>query len=300
MIQNKRLKIFDDNVVIDNTLPKYKIKDNTTALNSISGGLTFANTFDNSGNFSWQTSTGTGDNFNRIVIGNRIVKPKTSVREYLIKLLSKKGKKKDISVTQLNTFFNNLKSAVSKIENENVQEVLDNYEFILSSAEATGQVALTQKLKSYSSILKQELVLSLSPFTSFLSEEDVINFYNVASKHDKYETKLKLTYIKNFVKVIPSDIIALKLKADDLLVFDNYAILHYDYLDNSVEETKEEIAKRKDPILFGLISGSTKLYYIGDWMSDYCDLTLDQIIVKLGKENVKLNSETINSSIEQI
>jgi hypothetical protein len=83
-------------------------------------------------------------------------------------------------------------------------------------------------------------------------------------------------------------------------VFDNYVILHYDYSGEAVEETKEEKAKKKDPIMFGLIQGSKNLYYIGDWIDDYCDLTLDVIIKKLGKRTVKkLTVKTINENLEK-
>lgn len=293
MIQNKRLKIFDDGIIIDKDLPKFKITDENQTSVSVISGLSFSTIgmteFDATGQTNiFMSST------------KDIKQKKQGIRDYLIKLLSKDKKKKDFKVTDLVKFFDNIKSSVSKIEHENVKEIIDNYEFLLTLTEATGQIALKQKLKEYFFVLKNELVLSLSQFNVYLTEEDVINFYNVASKHDKYETKLKLTYIKNFVKVIPPEITLLKIKADQLLVFDNYVILHYDYLDNSVGETEEEMAKRKDPIIFGLINGSNKLYYIGDWISDYCDLTLDQIIVKLGKERSILTKDSINTEIENI
>lgn len=36
--------------------------------------------------------------------------------------------------------------------------------------------------------------------------------------------------------------------------------------------------KRKDPILFGVIAGSNKLYFIGDWIDEYCDLRFDDVV----------------------
>lgn len=114
---------------------------------------------------------------------------------------------------------------------------------------------------------------------------------------------MKLTYIKNFIKVIPQDVCELKKQADELKVFDNYVVMHYDYNDNSTSDTKAETAKKKDPILFGLIQNSRKLYYIGDWIDDYCDLTLDVIIRKLGKKNnpvATITSETIINDLNKI
>ena len=46
--------------------------------------------------------------------------------------------------------------------------------------------------------------------------------------------------------------------------------------------------KKRDPILFGLIKGSRKLYYICDWIDEYCDLTLSQLIDKIGESEHNL------------
>jgi len=295
MIKNNRLELFDGRgIIIDMDLPKYKVKETNAYV-----GLT--NTL-SAGGLSSTPMFMSSDSFNSGNIGNSgsITKEKFNLRKYLIKLLTKNNKKKDIKVQELIKFFDNLKSSVNSIDSDTINNVLENYEAVLSTTESTGQIALVQKLKEYSHILKYELILSQSQFTKYLNENDIVNFYNIASKHDKFETKLKISYVKNFVKVIPLDVIAKKIEADNLLVFDNYVILHYDYKDDSVAETKEEEQRRKDPILFGIIQGSTKLYYIGDWVSDYCDLTLDQLIVKLGQDAKNLNSDSINKSIENI
>ena len=67
-------------------------------------------------------------------------------------------------------------------------------------------------------------------------------------------------------------------------VFDNYVVMHYDPQGKHKEETRKEEAKRKDPILFGLIAGSRKLYYIADWVDEYCNLTLEKFVETLGTD----------------
>ena len=78
--------------------------------------------------------------------------------------------------------------------------------------------------------------------------------------------------------MIPDNIIDKKYEIDKLKIFDNYVILHYDKDNDQTSLTKEEIEKLKDPILFGVIRGSKKLYYIDDWEDEYCDLTLDRLV----------------------
>lgn len=204
-----------------------------------------------------------------------------------------------IGVQELQQFFDNLKNGINELDKENIDSVLENYEFLLNNAKQNKQLALCEKIEDYSVILKNELILSTSEFNKFLDEDDVVEFYEYASKHEELETNLCLTYIKNFVKIIPREITELKNKADQLEVFDNYVILHYDYDGNSVADTKEEIEKKKDPILFGVIRNSRRLYYIGDWIDTYCDLTLDVLIKTIGIEEKKINKETIFQGLRE-
>ena len=54
---------------------------------------------------------------------------------------------------------------------------------------------------------------------------------------------------------------------------------------------KEEIKTRFCLVLFRIIDGklSPKMYFIGDWIDNYCDLTLDKMVnetEKAGKRNI--------------
>jgi hypothetical protein len=62
--------------------------------------------------------------------------------------------------------------------------------------------------------------------------------------------------------------------------------------------TKAEVEKAKDPILFGVLKGTRNLYFIGDWIDEYCDLTLDKFLSTLEMEEArKLSGESIAESL---
>jgi hypothetical protein len=133
-------------------------------------------------------------------------------------------------------------------------------------------------------------------FTKYVSEKQAVEFIK------KSKRGLALDLMIDFPRAIPSDVIAKFEAAEELQVFDQYVILHYKPEEErpKVTHTKEsakkarkvekakEIARKKDPILFGLIRGSRNLYYIADWIDEKCDLTLEKMMAELGQEAYEL------------
>ncbi len=94
-----------------------------------------------------------------------------------------------------------------------------------------------------------------------------------------------LSEIDNFERVIPADVIDKIEEAEALKLFDNYYILHYDPTEaKNIYFVADE--KPKDPIVFGVIRNSNKLYYIADWIDKYCNLTYKDILDKGNITNV--------------
>lgn len=302
MVNNGKIKLLE-NIEIDKKLPKFNDINSSNDGNSwVSNDRLIV-----SSNSNWNLS-GSESHKNTLYSLEYLYsnKPSLSLKIKIIaykKLFKKQLKyKNEISSSDLKIFFDSIKTKISNLDSNDIDDVLDNYENALNNAKLNNQTALVEKIIDYSKILKYELILSKSIFNKYINESELVNFYNIATHHDKYKTKLTLTYIKNFIKVIPHDVCELRQSADDLKVFDNYIILHYNYNNDSVSETKEELEKKKDPILFGVIQGSTKLYYIGDWVDEYCDLTFDSLIKKLGKKKNSniLNNNTMINNIKNI
>lgn len=176
-----------------------------------------------------------------------------------------------------------------KITDKEAQESYRNRitEFIncIGYTEQTGQIALKEKLFERLVINKYESILYSNGIYKVLPEKRLVELTQKAPK------ALRLDYIQNYTRSIPLDVIKAKIEMDKLEVFDNYVILHYDPENISTaktnEEKEKEVKKAKDPILFGVIAGSTNLYYIADWIDEFCDLQFDTIVEILGKEIVE-------------
>lgn len=270
MITNNRLSIFED-FKIDNSLIKYR-GDKGTSINNL-----FIN--NSLGSSAWAVS-GESDfesNSNTHPIYDWIIKLKKRI------LNSFKNSPK---IT-----FENLKNNLSTLENfeqDKYEERIKGYKASIDNAKSLGQVSLVEELEDKLGLVHLESVLYGAGITTIITEELVIKFYKESKKG------LSLTWIKNYIKTIPSNIAKRKTEVDALRIFDNYVILHFDPKKESYKETKKEIEDRKDPIIFGVIKGSNKLYYLGDWVDEYCDLTLENFIDKFGEEVIYANNITVN------
>ena len=143
---------------------------------------------------------------------------------------------------------------------------------MIHQAELAGQKELVKKLEAAKCVRKFENMLYVKGRRKLLTEQQLLDFTS------QCERGLCLDWVKDFVRPIPPDVVVEKIQCDEDHLFDNYAVLHFDPENRAT--TSEAREKARDPILFGLIKGSRKLYFIGDWMDEQCDLTFSQIIDK--------------------
>ena len=176
-------------------------------------------------------------------------------------------------------FFESVKNSPKEIEI--IEERAAGFEKALMRAHETGQTALLEQLQAGLNAYRQETQLLSLGKTKYIDESSVVKFYKLSDRG------LRLDWIANYTRSLPEDIVETKIRCDSLGIFDNYVVLHYDPKKKAYAETAKEREAKKDPILFGLIRGRRQLYFVGDWIDENCDLTLDQIVDKLGKETVK-------------
>jgi hypothetical protein len=199
-----------------------------------------------------------------------------------------------IRYQSVDEFFNDVKSSIKTLEvNPSSVEFYTN---AIETAKSNGQIAFLEILRDKKDGVLAETKLLEVGEVKYVTEEDVVKFYKKANLKDRM---LKLTWIKNYARMIPDDVIEAKKKFDGSELFDNYVILHFDKFDNSTQMTKAEVEKAKDPILFGVLKGTRNLYFIGDWIDEYCDLTLDKFLSTLEMEEArKLSGESIAESLK--
>lgn len=181
--------------------------------------------------------------------------------------------------------FFGLVKASSKESVATYRDRVSDYLTAVHNAVTTGQTALMEDLLRGLVTNKYESVLFAEGLYYIVTEEQMVSFVK------QCERGIKLDYIKNFTRPLPQEVVSKIERVNQLEVFDNYVVLYYDPEGKIYKETAQEEAKRRDPIVFGVIAGSTKLYYITDWVDEYCDLTLEKFIDAIGVKKEELHMD---------
>ena len=249
------------------------IKENSEVLHSLNGY---------NSNSSFITTFGSNS---RNPFNDSDEKTKLTFIDKVINFFKKRKEQKSVEFDAVE-FFTQVKFT-SKKSAELYRDRVANYLKAIHNAYAIGQTALVEQYLKELITNKYENLLDSEGFYYAITEQQIVDFVK------KTEKGVSLSYISNFGRPIPEEVNELLLKVNQLEVFDNYVILYFDPKGTVYKETEQEKYKRKDPILFGVIAGSKKLYYITDWVDEYCDLTLEKFVdtLKINKSDLKMYKE---------
>jgi hypothetical protein len=133
-----------------------------------------------------------------------------------------------------------------------------------------GQTGLSRDLMEAAAGLVVEQQVAAMGYGRWLEEAAVRQVVEQTAK----EHRLSMCHLSEFPRIIPNDVQALITRLRDF--FSQFIIV----FTNPMGET----VKNKDPVLFGVIRAyPNRLYYITDWIDEYCDLTIDKFLT-LGSE----------------
>ena len=165
-------------------------------------------------------------------------------------------------------FFKKVKTSISELDK--IEEKIEYLDKVSQQLRVSKQVKMLNVAIYQRTILEYEKILKDNGFKQYITEENLIKFTLKCKKG------LRVDFIKDFNRIIPETVIKNRDRVEDLKVFDNYIILHYD-----PDMKNVSLVEKKDPILFGLIKNSNRLYFIDDWIDEKCDLTYNKIIQEL-------------------
>lgn len=198
--------------------------------------------------------------------------------------------KQEVTITP-SMYFDYVKGAKNTITTEGLKKSYDVFINLAEKYKKTGQIESMKKLCFLADALQKEEKIIEMGITTFVYK-DVIEDYieHVADK------TVKIVELSRYMREIPDEIVEVIEKTRG--IFDEFYVVFTDY--TGKEERKVEKERRdKDPILFGVFKNNTnvadRFYFLGDWMDEFCDLTLDKMVEQYKeKKNV---SPTIDIEI---
>ena len=171
-------------------------------------------------------------------------------------------------------YFDFIKGAKNTITTEGLKK---SYEAFVTLAEKYNKLGQTESLKKLcflaDTLAKEEKLIEMG-INTFVYKDTIEDYIeNVADK------TVKIVELSRYMRVIPDELVDTIEKVKPL--FDELYVVFTDY--TGKEERKVEKERRdKDPILFGVFKTqgtvADRFYFLGDWVDEYCDLTLDKMV----------------------
>ena len=191
----------------------------------------------------------------------------------------------DVKILNPYEYFQSVKDRVQEMNDEKLSKVYANAIHLADLYNQTGQKKGLRKLIFHiESIMKEKKVIDAG-ITKFVYRDDIEEYIDkVANK------QVVILDIASYERVIPEEVANAMIKVKDL--FDEFYIVCTDYNGKLSKQVQKE-RREKDPILFGAFLDRDKqainerFYYIGDWVDEYCDLTLDKMVAEMQEANGK-------------
>ena len=206
--------------------------------------------------------------------------------------IDSKEELKELSPTE---YFTKVKDLCQTTTEEDIRILLTHVQILMKKPVITGQMAMAKKLYSQAQLLLKEVEAIRFGYNTYVRRDDVIYYIKDISKK-----LVKIIELENYEREVPDDVVEKIMVLKENHIFDIFLVMFTDY--TGEQERSVEKAKRdKDPILFGCFIdpetklASSRLFFIADWVDEYCDLTLEQMMEQYLNDTGKDIKNTIDT-----
>lgn len=181
-------------------------------------------------------------------------------------------------------YFRYVKKKFTKIEQKELERRLIKLVNLRLQAITVDQQGLLESVEAMLLTAAREQALLVKGMDRYILKEHIDKFIKTSST---IKTKnIYMNQLDKFPRPIPTAVQKKIVAAKALQVFDEFQVLYTDYTATPVVKSVADKVREKDPIVFGTMLGAPdRLYYIADWIDEYCDLTLDKLVSVYKPEN---------------
>lgn len=187
-------------------------------------------------------------------------------------------------------FFKIIKKNLGILEGMTLDSRMDKISYLMQEFTKSGQIALKDMLDNKFRPLFKEQEIYAAGFKKYIDKKKLSRFMCLTKR------QTDITPIKNYARIIPKSVLRVKEKADVRNLFDGYVILHT----TSKDAKMLTDAEKKDPILFGVINNSDRLYFLADWEDELCDLRFSEVIDTLSITKDEYTMGTVDTELQKV
>ena len=184
-------------------------------------------------------------------------------------------------------YFEKIKAMKQKMTDRELDDIYDNCLAFLDKCKKTGQAEAAKKVEFFLEVVNKEHQLVKNGIDTYVYLEDIEEYIdNVASD------VVKIIDLESFEREIPDELVEKIEKTKG--IFQKYYVVFTDYT-GKVERKVEKKRREKDPILFGSFENRDtrvvmeRFYFLGDWVDEYCDLTLEKMVKAMKRKKNIVN-----------
>ena len=171
-------------------------------------------------------------------------------------------------------YFDFLKGAKQIITTEALKNSYDSFLTLAEKYQKLGQVESLKKLCFLADTLVKEEKLIEMGISTYVYKDAIEDYItHVADK------TVEIIELSRYMREIPDELVDTVERTKN--IFDEFYVVFTDYTGKQ-ERMVEKERRDKDPILFGVFKNQTnvadRFYFLGDWVDEFCDLTLDKMI----------------------
>jgi len=174
-----------------------------------------------------------------------------------------------------------VRSKLTTVQANELTERLFKLTTLVKTCDRLGQTAVYEDLALQLAAVMKEQAAAVAGYNIKIPVDTVKYFVDFVD-----ERTIKYTGLDKFPRVIPVQPAAKIQDAKNLGIFDTFHILFVDYTGQAEIKTNQQKIRERDPIVFGAFDFLPgMLFYITDWIDEYCDLTLEQMVNALKKDD---------------
>ena len=194
----------------------------------------------------------------------------------------------EIEIIDPQQYFDKLKESKKEMSYEKLNSGYSHCYNLLEKSLRSGQYKAAEKLMFHMETIQKEHKLLDMGINIYMLRDTVEECIKKVEKQT-----VKIIELYRYEREIPDEIVEVVEKTKG--IFDHFLIVFTDYT-GEVEKQVVDERRKKDPIIFGIFGqGDTKserLYFLGDWEDEYCDLTLNKLIAGFSEKPVLNYTDT--------